>query len=150
MERELVLVTYILLIIWHLRQLTNDYTRTFNPSYSRKYRNPTLLTTEIELSQIPHNTRDVYSSRKSELFPSAKHHLPNPSLNYSPTSKLQLPPNQGHRCFFDIFWDAFFFFFASHGKIPTWMHRGVSEGGFALLKLESCNLMNTFGRKFRE
>ena len=37
-----------------------------------------------------------FSSRKSELFPSAKHHLPNPS----PTSKLQLPPNQGHRSIF--------------------------------------------------
>ena len=40
--------------------------------------------------------RGVYSSRKSELFPSAKHCLSNPSPNSSHTSKLQVPPNQGH------------------------------------------------------
>ena len=38
----------------------------------------------------------VYSSKKSESFPSAKRHLSNPS----PISQLQMPPNQGHRSFF--------------------------------------------------
>ena len=47
--------------------------------------------------------RGVYSSRKSELFPSANCHLPNPSPNSSPTSKLQVPPNRGHRSIFLTF-----------------------------------------------
>ena len=42
--------------------------------------------------------------------------------------------------------------------MPTWAHRGVSAGDvpplrnwkkFVFLKLESCNLMNMFGHKFR-
>ena len=43
----------------------------------------------------------VCSSKKSELLSSTKLRLPNPS----PTSKLQVPPNQGHRSVFDIFCD---------------------------------------------
>ena len=60
--------------------------------------------------------RGVYSSRKSKLFPSTKHHLPNPS----PTSKLQVPSNQGHRSIFQkkivmILWDS-----AKCLLVPTW------------------------------
>ena len=67
-------------------------------------------------------TRGVYSARKSELFPSAKRRLPNPS----PTSKLQVPPNQGHRStltfFLMILWGC------HSAKCPHGTHRGVSEG----------------------
>ena len=48
--------------------------------------------------------RPIYSLRKSELFPSAKRCLPNPS----PTSKLQVPPNQRRK---KSIFPSFFFFF---------------------------------------
>ena len=85
--------------------------------------------------------RGVYSSKKSELFPSAKRHLSNPS----PISQLQMPPNQGHRSifFFDIFCDNL------GGGITVQNALGTQGGGhlklenFVFLKLESCNLMKT-------
>ena len=104
--------------------------------------------------------RGVYSSRKSELFPSAKRHLPNPSPNSSPTPKLQLSPNQEHRCLFDIFFfcDDLVVGEGHHSvKCLLGRHREVFGGmcppqkleNVVFLKLESCNLMNTFGRKFK-
>ena len=103
------------------------------------------------VQKSPPYSRGVYSSRKNKLFPSTKHHLPNPS----PTSKLQVPSNQGHR---SIFQKNFCDDSVGQCQMPTCAHRGVSEGGcappqklknFVFLKLESCNLMNTFGHKFR-
>ena len=49
------------------------------------------------------HSRGVYSSRKSELFPSTKRCLQNPSPNSSPTSKLHMPPNQEPRSIFLTF-----------------------------------------------
>ena len=57
--------------------------------------------------------RGVYFSGKSELFPSTKH-LPNLSSNSSPTSKMQLPPTQGHISVCDIF---LWWFGGHHGVI---------------------------------
>ena len=76
-------------------------------------------------------TRGVYSSRKSELFPSTMCRLPNPS----PTSKLQVPPNQaqGHK---SIFWHFLcdVFCLTSQCQMPARTHKEVSEGGCAPLR----------------
>ena len=93
--------------------------------------------------------RGVYSSKISKLFPSGKHHLPNPS----PTSKLQVPPNRTRDIdpFFDIFCDDSVG--RDNAKCPLGPTEEVSEGvklkNFVFLKLGSCNLMNTFEHKFR-
>ena len=68
----------------------------------------------------------VCSSQKSELLPSAKLRLPNPS----PTSKLQVPPNQGHRSVFDIFCDDLLLLVGGglEYQMPAWMHIGCLRG----------------------
>ena len=92
--------------------------------------------------------------------------------NYSPALSVicqilpqilpQLQGYSGHRClFFDISFDDVVGGGGHRSaKCLLSMHRGVSEGrcapseirslkNFVFLKLESCNLMNTFGRNFR-
>ena len=96
-------------------------------------------------------SRGVYSSRKSELFPSAQRRLPNPS----PTAKLQVPPNQGYidPCLFLLLLLLLILWGCYRGKCLL----GPTGGGclrgecppqklenFAFLKLESCNLVKTF------
>ena len=53
--------------------------------------------------------------------------------NCSPTSKLQVPHNQGQRSIFDLFFFFFFFFWWWFGggysvKCPLWMHGGCLRG----------------------
>ena len=85
--------------------------------------------------------RGVYSSRKSESFPSAKHCLQNPS----PTSKLQVPPNQEPRSvFFTFFCNDLLGGGVSQCQMLASTHKGClrgdvppSEAGkFVFLKLE--------------
>ena len=99
--------------------------------------------------------RGVHSSRKSELFPSAMRRLPNPSPNF--------PELQNYRCLLTRGIDpslAFFVMIWWGIKVPN--ARLDAQGGclrgmcpperlenFSFLKWESCNLVNTFGHKFR-
>ena len=93
---------------------------------------PTYLLKEGADELAPALSNGVYSSRKSELFPSAKRRLPNPSPKSSPFSKLQVPPSQRHK---KIHLSLFFFndvvccvVCVSQEQMPAWTH-GVSEGG---------------------
>ena len=109
--------------------VTTAHTNTHNPNDTHLYQPPHTPPPPCT-PHLPH--RGVYFSRKSELFPSTNCHLPNPSPNSSPTSKLQVPPNQGHRSFFWLF--LWWFCAAPQCQMPTWAHSGVSEGGCAPLR----------------
>ena len=98
----------------------------------------------IGLSPLELPLRGVYSSKKSELFPSAKSRLSNRSPNSSPISKLQVPRNRGQSLtWFSVIIFILFFKIFIEGCI------GRTQENFVFLKLESCNLVNTFGCKFR-
>ena len=65
------------------------------PVIARKLFDSVLSTEDNNIHSVV-GFRDVYSSRKSELFPGTipyVRRLPNPS----PTSKLQAPPNERYR-----------------------------------------------------
>ena len=114
----------------------------------------TIMTPDMLMTLLQHQPtlsllviRGVYSSRKSELFPSAKHHLPNPSLISFSTSNLQLALNITQDIdASDIFWDDLV---CGGITVPNAYleHTGGPQKleNVVFLKLELCNLMNNFG-----